>query len=94
MTLTLRDQECKIGQFSDIISIMERGFCRILERRYVEVRAKFSSRDRNLHNLTPYPSNCSHLLGIAEKRLTVHRAIYLAGFAESDIHGLDCTRFS
>jgi hypothetical protein len=40
MTLTLREQRCKVRQFWDVIWIVEKSFCRIFENRYVEVRTK------------------------------------------------------
>ena len=40
MTLTLRGERCKFRQFWDIISIIERSFCRIFYSRYVEVRTE------------------------------------------------------
>ena len=41
MTVTLRGERCKVRQFWDIISIVEKILCRIFEGRYVVVRSNF-----------------------------------------------------
>ena len=96
MALTVRGLRCEVRQFWDIMWIVERSLCGILECGYVEGRTKVFPRFWNLNGLSIYPSNCSYSLGRSDKRVTVYRdiLIYLGCFADSDRYKLNVTRFS
>ena len=95
MALTVRGLRCEVRQFWDIMWIVERSLCGILERGYVEGRTNIVQ-ETEILNLSIYPLNCSHAFVRWGKWLTLYRDIwiYLGCFADSDQYKLNVTRLS
>jgi len=94
MALKVRGLRCEVRQFWDIMWIVERSLCGILESGYVEGRTNIVQETETLTVCQSIKLLTS--IGKIKKSLHLYRDIwiYLGCFADSDRYKLNVTRFS